>query len=297
MSGPESGLGSAKPDDRLLDEFLAGDSEMTRLYRETRAIAAPPPLDPPVLKIAQDELGRPRIVAAGATPKSPLLRWRLPLAAAATVVLSVSVLVNLQSDPELRPQAFEIKAAESVVPRNLDETLPPPVAAEALAASPASIPEPLPATPPPVIAEELRQDAMPQPEPQRPAAKLAKPPSASAPVPKKKVSAPPPPPAESEARARTAEKAETAGAAMRQQSDARVNFYAAQSEPSALDTAEQKTLEPNAWLARIATLLDEQKLEQASQECAAFQQRYPDHPMPEPLRACLPEPATAVPQN
>ena len=75
-----------KPDDRELDEFLSGSSPVSKEYR--RALGsegAPRELDQAVLKLARDSL-----------PQSPRRKWHLPLALAATVVLSFSVVVALR---------------------------------------------------------------------------------------------------------------------------------------------------------------------------------------------------------
>lgn len=89
MSGPDP----QRPDDRLLDEFLAGRSEVSRAYRAASDDTAPPALDAAVLQMAREAARRPPLRNA---------RWRLPLAAAAVLVLSFGSLQLIREEPAAR---------------------------------------------------------------------------------------------------------------------------------------------------------------------------------------------------
>ena len=82
-----------KPDDRELDEFLSGSSPVSKEYRRVLGSeSTPPELDQAVLKLARNSL-----------PRASRRKWHLPLALAATVVLSFSVVVALREEPSTVP--------------------------------------------------------------------------------------------------------------------------------------------------------------------------------------------------
>lgn len=87
MSGPES----MKPDDQLLDEFLAGQGAVRGTYRAMALEQAPAHLDAAILQAAQ--------VAARPVPRRVRSRWQTPMAAAAVMVLSFGVFLQVQRDP------------------------------------------------------------------------------------------------------------------------------------------------------------------------------------------------------
>lgn len=73
-------------EDKLLDEYLAGDSPFSRRYRETPAHDVPPELDAKILAAAKAPARR-----------TALNRWRVwsaPLALAATLVITVAVILR-----------------------------------------------------------------------------------------------------------------------------------------------------------------------------------------------------------
>jgi hypothetical protein len=96
-------------DDRDLDDLLAGRSELSRLYRETRDVQPPAHLDARVLSAARREARRSR-------PWAPFgAGWGVPVGAAAVVVLSLGLLSLVWRDTEeLRPAR---PPAERVAPR------------------------------------------------------------------------------------------------------------------------------------------------------------------------------------
>jgi hypothetical protein len=99
------------PDDRELDDFLAGRSEVSRRYREGKSReVAPPELDQPVLERARQALESRR---------TPRRRLALPLSLAATVVLAFSVVVSMREEPQRTATSIlrdEIKAPAETAP-------------------------------------------------------------------------------------------------------------------------------------------------------------------------------------
>ncbi len=73
-----------RTDDKRLDEYLRGDSPLTRAYRETGREEPSASLDARLLAEARGENAAPR----GGKP-----RWLMPLSLAATVVLSVGIVL------------------------------------------------------------------------------------------------------------------------------------------------------------------------------------------------------------
>ncbi len=113
-------------DDRELDDFLAGRSELSRLYRDDAAnVRAPAALDAAVLAAAQ--------TAAAVTGK-PMTRrwrrWRLPLSLAASMLVGIGVLREARQLPAPLPQSADALAVAAAV-------APPVEPAPALAPAPA----------------------------------------------------------------------------------------------------------------------------------------------------------------
>jgi len=123
------------PDDRELDQYLKGESPLSRRYRDASAESAPPELDEAILARARAELRR---------KPAGLNRWLAPVALAASVVLGVNLAWNVyeaQPVPGVGPLLDGKESrAEGFVPS------PPPVAAqpEARANAPAAPAEPAP---------------------------------------------------------------------------------------------------------------------------------------------------------
>lgn len=92
MSGPEH----RHPDDRELEEFLAGQGPHHARYRAASSERPPPALDAQVLAQARAALP-PR--------RDRLRRWRLPLSLAATLVLGIGLVSRVQR--EAPPPAAE----------------------------------------------------------------------------------------------------------------------------------------------------------------------------------------------
>lgn len=133
-------------DDRELEDFLAGRSELSRLYRQEAAeIKAPEALDAAVFAAVEESLTIPKAKPAR------LRRWRLPLSLAASMVIGIAVLREVPREPAL-PVASEAMAVA--------EQAPPPVPAEEMSASGAA------AAPIPERAEAEKKPA-PPPKPSR----------------------------------------------------------------------------------------------------------------------------------
>jgi hypothetical protein len=122
-------------EDKLLDEYFAGDSPFSRRYRETPAHDVPPELDAKILAASK-----------APTRRSALSRWRVwsaPLALAATVVIAVAVILRggiehaaVQSQDMQERSAVEVTTnQEMIVPAA------PPAAAAPAAAAPEPVPE------------------------------------------------------------------------------------------------------------------------------------------------------------
>lgn len=98
MSGPDPHL---PPDDRELEDFLAGRGAHRARYRQASSERAPESLDAVVLAqaVAATTL-RPKVVTGLAWS-----RWRLPLSLAATLVIGVGLSLRVQREAPLPPLA------------------------------------------------------------------------------------------------------------------------------------------------------------------------------------------------
>jgi hypothetical protein len=127
MSEPEL------PDDRELEDFLAGRSAVSRAYRaDAEQQAAPAALDAPVLARAEAPVAQAR----------RLQRWRLPMTLAASVVVAVGVLRLAVNEPAVRAPSM----ADAAMPAHPERArgdlaaTPEPASAEAKAAPTAPAP-------------------------------------------------------------------------------------------------------------------------------------------------------------
>jgi hypothetical protein len=260
---------SELPDDRELREFLAGRGEVSRRYRQAlERESTPPELDEIVLKLAGETAHRP-----------VRRRWRslrLPLALAATVVLSFSVFVGVREEQKLLPQP----QVSAPAPRAEAEEAPAALQDEA------KLVEPQPQEP-------QRRD---QPKPKRaprqtdqaagagrveqraaPNAAMSPPvqeksarkqesyaPQAAPPAPAELMSAPAPAPA--------------MGASRRS--------FAAESDDAQAATNLDET-KPDAWIVRIRTLRDQPDVPAARRELERFRHAFPQYALPEDLQSLL----------
>lgn len=267
------------------------DEELTRLYRETADAVPPAALDRIILDAARAGLaGKPERKRAG------WQRWTAPVAAFATIVLTVTLTLLVQYERDQVEQA-------------------PPVPAQEKAATP-PVPSP-PATPvqPAAVAEQRRADsaiappAARAPEAAVPAQKLKEAAAAAEPHPfaaeSKEaakmearqrseagagvLSAPaaPPPPAEAELRAAPA--AKPAAAPLRYQAaPAAADSVDNRAKAAPLRKQASGALEaprtPEAWLDEIRQLRKQGREKEAQDALEAFRRAYPDYRLPEDLR-------------
>ena len=106
-------------DSKALDEYLKGNSEISRRYRESGSEDVPPELDRRVLDEAR------AAVASGRSGRSrSWLRWSAPLALAASVVLVVTVVIEsgVQNDASFATQQVAADKARVEQLRQLEES-------------------------------------------------------------------------------------------------------------------------------------------------------------------------------
>jgi hypothetical protein len=108
-----------QPDDRELEQYLEGNSKLSRRYREASAESAPPELDDAILARARAETKR----------KPPSLnRILAPVALAASVVLGVNLAWNLY---QVEPVPGDLRQPQAKAQSRDNTFVPPPPAAPA----------------------------------------------------------------------------------------------------------------------------------------------------------------------
>ncbi len=256
--------------DKELDTYLQGKTELSRLYADSPQIEPPDHLDAAILAEAHRAVNaRP-----GAKPKR---RWAIPLGMVASLFAVVMIglqLPHMLGQPALQPVPMEAKVGESMdesvaIPepsakreRVMDSAKP-----EIAGNKPAAVPEeayvqpaaPMAAVPAPVARRlEMRESAEVQ--------------SAGV-LSKEKKSA------------------DVGGSNLNDALEPRAPAAAGlvSSPPAQLERALKKdetdkaSMSPEDWLARIRKLKREGKPEEAKKELAAFKKRYPDYPVPKAL--------------
>ena len=251
------------PDDRELEEFLAGRGRISEAYREARRTeSVPAELDAAILAAAR-EATRLSVV------RRP--RWLAPLALAATLALSLSVLMNIWRDPVLREQVATSPSAERVV-----------------ITAPTVTTEPAPA----MMADEVEKkkaEVMKRAEGAR-AKSAPPPPPALAPA-----SEPMPEAARGQAlesrvmeeQERRLERKSNAdfGAAMSAPADASADASAPKEvQPQSLSAPASPVRSIEAWIEDIRGLRARGDIEAADRELRAFRLAYPDHILPDDLK-------------
>lgn len=292
-----------KIDEQELDEYLKGDSSVSRQYRQLSSEDVPPSLDRLVLRQAKDAVKGPS--------RPAWMRWTAPLAVAASAVLVVSIVVETGMRDETIVSAPTMQAKRAMDAQAPVETG---MIEESADAPP---PPKLEVPPPEVSLADVQADAAPAfvPEP-------------SAPVP----AAAPVPPPERKALARQPVASEAAGAllpeqiakAERQKSELEATARARELSPSQRampgeqnevagprDTVEttaptavlsysrpisanaasarvdsmatlQKTYtDPEAWLKDIRQLRKDNKPEEANREWRRFLAAFPSYEVAE----------------
>jgi hypothetical protein len=93
MNGDRGNKGPIKPDDDDFEEYMDGGSSLSRRYGELGSESPPPEVDARILAEAERAAKIHSIKPAGAK------RWMVPVALAATVVLSFSLVMTLVLGP------------------------------------------------------------------------------------------------------------------------------------------------------------------------------------------------------
>ena len=261
-------------DDKLLQEYLAGDSALSRLYRDRATEQPDARLDATIRARAHAAVARDARVA-----HSPFARnWIVPTSLAAVLVLSVSVVV-LMPEPVEVPKREEAGAPDSIPDAVIRNALP--AKAVDVEQQPAAS-----STAAPAQAAKRHKMAADESGPAgggRAAGYASDTPQS----PHKDEKVPGEDRKEQAARGRSlsADEAQSPSAAPA----ALESASQAAAEPRPIPTAAVRD-DPRAWLRFIETLLDEQNPEGAISNLRAFRSQYPDFPLPAslvPLAAAL----------
>lgn len=208
-------------------------------------------------------------------------RWTLPIALAATVLLSFTLVMQMDSRDVVAQRTAEraddaTRAADADLPAGVAESamqadaeilIEPPAEAAPMASAPAPVLSEPARSAPVASATAVRAASEPRPAPPPPAPAPAPPPIAAA-APRVSAQASAPTGASAESMA--------AGALRREAMDERVVARSADATES-----------PEAWLARIEALRSGGDLTAARRELEAFRRQYPDTELPPALRSLL----------
>jgi hypothetical protein len=290
-------------DDQQLDEYLKGDSSVSRQYRQLPSDEIPPSLDRLVLRQAEDAVKR--------SSRPAWVRWTAPLAVAASAVLVVSIVMQtglrdetMVSAPVAQGsiEAKELKKPAPAAPKA--EEAPPPVVyvdlngpnapvpfappAEVNIEIPAAAPAFAPAAPAAPAEAEIQQELARSEEADK--ASFADDVSRQKSV--REDSAREEEPALAEdarlreravaQRATPKEQAQAAGAA--NAPPAAVLSYSRPISASAADnvaTIQRAYTDPEAWLKDIRQLRKDNKQEEADREWRRFREAFPDYDVAE----------------
>ena len=83
------------PDDKLLDDFLAGDSEISKQYQKDTIDDVPKIIDETILSNARFSV---RAKSKDSKIKKVIKKWQLPVSVAAVVMISVSLVITLYDE-------------------------------------------------------------------------------------------------------------------------------------------------------------------------------------------------------
>jgi hypothetical protein len=235
--------------DTLLDDYLAGNSEVSRLYREIPKESSPTTLDDQILRAARREL-RPK-------PR----RWMVPLSMAAAVLLSMSVILQLPKE-RMTPQPSAHKpVAEETAPAAAPSMADAPAAvAQRNTAAPSrqtpAAPAPAPTAEPLAnSAESISLDHSPAVEEKQEAAPITNQPAAK-----------------------------KAFAVERDRAAPSAGMLApSRDEPRPASLDERSEMTPESWIEHIRELRRTGKSVEAASELKNFRARYPDYVLPPDL--------------
>jgi hypothetical protein len=290
-------------DEQQLDEYLKGDSSVSRQYRQLPSDETPASLDRLVLRQAEDAVKRPS--------RPAWVRWTAPLAVAASAVLVVSIVLETGQRDETMvsapPTMAQKRAVEAEIEtRMIEESAPTEAAPASTEAAAADVNMPVPplpkvkAPPPEMTAAEPQEFAVrPAPPPVAAPAQQPQAPEAQGAV---------------AAKAEQEDKAEFVADAARQKSaredlsraqdraiaqratrseqdqaagapnaaPAAVLSYSRPISASATDNvAKIQHTDPEAWLKEIRQLRKDNKQEEADREWRQFREAFPDYEVAE----------------
>jgi hypothetical protein len=261
--------------DREMDTYLQGKTDLSRLYADTPQIEPPDHVDAAILAEAHRAVNaRP-----GARPKR---RWAIPLGMVAS--LFAVVMIGLQLPHMLNEPALQQVPMEAKVAAAMDEN----------AAAPAS----------PAPDESRRVRAMDKAKTEMTSNKPAPAATEAYAQPAAPMAAAPAPVAKRLEMGGSAE-SQNAGVLSKEKKSAAVgesklNDALEQRAPAAVmaspppaqleralkkDETDKVSLRPEDWLTRIKKLKQEGKQEEFKKELAAFKKRYPAYPVPAALEA------------
>lgn len=225
----------------------------------------PTDLDARILKQAREAI-QPRLSTAGGTKSS---RWAIPLALAATILLSLSVVLNISLNTN-HPHVATTEQALSTAANTTSLPAPAAPAAPAASATPAAPVAPAaPASPAP--------DASPAP-----AATAAPPARVAEAAPAARAEATPPPPPVAFNAPPLAEQAPAPAALAKAMSDAPRADSAdtgARADRQFKRSAATEPKDPKVWLQHIETLRAAGKIAEADAEMHRFRAHFPDYPL------------------
>ncbi len=273
-------------DDQQLDEYLKGDSSVSRHYRQLPGEEVPALLDRRVLREAEDAVKRPS--------RPVWMSWAKPLAVAASAVLVVSIAIEtgLKDETLVTSQTVQAPAAA----RRAEESgaapaaptsevkVPPPVVYVEPAKSPTfadamsiDVPEPAPtAAPAPEMSARFKQPVVSETadaEIQQDLAKAEQEDKASL--------------AADELRQKSAgeqaAREQVPIAAQRRAEPAAVVSYSRplSSNANSMATLQKTYTDPEAWLKDIRQLREDNKQDEADREWRRFREAFPDYAVPE----------------
>lgn len=273
-----------------MSEERLRDERLSALYRDSTRDEPPAALDRIILDAARAG------VARRPAPAAPWWkRWTAPVAAFATVVLTVTLTLMVRHEQEQIEKAPPAPMQEKAA--SIPAAAPPPAAVSESGRTEAAAPAPAAKAPEAAAPAKKLKQAEPAPEP-RPFASEAK---ESAPAPAAQplrretaagaVAAPaaPAPPADAETEPRAAPAAKPAAESLR-----------FQSAPAAADSVENRAgaaplrkqesrisgelRSPEAWIGEIRQLRKQGRDKEAQDALEAFRRAYPDYSLPEDLR-------------
>lgn len=260
--------------DRELDTYLQGKTELSQLYADSPQIEPPGHLDAAILAEAHRAVNsRP-----GAKPKR---RWAIPLGMVASLFAVVMIglqLPHMLGEPALQQAPMEAKVAAFMDDSAADPEPPAKQERSRSLAMDSAKSEIAANKPAPVAAEAYVQPAAPM---------------AAAPAPVTRQSELKEEAAFQSAEALAKEKKSNyvGGSNLTDALEPHAPAAAQMASPPTVqleralkkDEADKASLSPEDWLARIGKLKQEGKLEDAKKELAEFKKRYPDHPVPTAL--------------